>query len=297
MEPISTHTALSCDHLPVILEVFTDICREIPSHFVFDYQNADWCRFRQSLDSRLDLDLSLDRIERETQINSMVQNFTEAILEARSLSVPLVRPPNRCCLTITQAQNLTEECSSTKLLKTLRTVVKLRNLRFVICGVELGNRAFVDKLRSLRPRHKSFWNFTKIVKNKCRNVPTLKVNGVTLITEQEKASTIAEKFPRAHENTVQSPLSVLHDDRFNVNPSALTFPREVKKAIKRLKSAKAPGFEGVPNIILKNMSRRAFVYLTYEFNSCSKLSSFPKIWKHASVSRSLARITIAPSVY
>jgi hypothetical protein len=96
--------------------------------------------------------------------------------------------------------------------------------------VELRNRAFGGKLRSLRPGHKSFWNFTKIVKNKCRSVPTLKVNGVTLITEQDKASAIAEKFSRAHENTVQSPLSavvgescsVLHDDRFNVNPSTPT---------------------------------------------------------------------------
>jgi hypothetical protein len=106
-------------------------------------------------------------------------------------------------------------------------------------------------------------------------VPTLKVDGVTLITEQEKASAIAEKFSRTHENTLQFPLgavvgescSVLHDDMFNVNPSAVTSPREVRKAIKRLKSCKAPGFDGVPNIVLKNMPRRAFVYLTYVCNS------------------------------
>jgi hypothetical protein len=55
---------------------------------------------RGDLNARLDLKLSLDRIERETQIDTLVQNFTEAILEARSLSVPLVRP-NRYCLTFT----------------------------------------------------------------------------------------------------------------------------------------------------------------------------------------------------
>jgi hypothetical protein len=90
------------------------------------------------------------------------------------------------------------------------------------------------------------------------------------------------------QNTVQSPLSgkscsVLHDDRFKVNPSALTSPREIRKAIKRLKSGKALGFDGVPIIILKNMPRTAFVYLAYVFNSCIKLCYFPKIWKHASV--------------
>jgi hypothetical protein len=92
-------------------------------------------------------------------------------------------------------------------------------------------------------------------------MPALKFNGLTLITEQEKASAIAEKFSRAHENTVQSPLSAvvgescsfLHDDRFNVNPSALTSPRDVRKAIRRQKSGKTPGFDGVPKIILNNM--------------------------------------------
>jgi hypothetical protein len=41
MEHISTHTALSSDHLPVLFDVITDVRREFPSHFVFDYQNAD----------------------------------------------------------------------------------------------------------------------------------------------------------------------------------------------------------------------------------------------------------------
>jgi hypothetical protein len=70
--------------------------------------------------------------------------------------------------------------------------------------VELGNRAFGGKLRSLRPGYKFFWNFTKIVKNKCSSVPTLKVNKVILITEQEKASAIAEKFSRAEHGPVSS---------------------------------------------------------------------------------------------
>jgi hypothetical protein len=170
-------------------------------------------------------------------------------------------------------------------------LVKLGNLRFTTDWSVICVWAFGGKLRSLRPGHKSFWNFTKIDKNKCRSVPTLKVNGVKLITEQEKASALAEKFSRAHENAVQSPLSavvgkncsVLRDDSFNIDFAAFTSLREVSKAIKRLKSCKAPGFDGVPNIIFKNMPRRSFVYLTYVFNSCIKLCYFPKIWKYASV--------------
>jgi hypothetical protein len=108
-----------------------------------------------------------------------------------------------------------------------------------VCGAR--KQGLWWQIARISPGHKSFWNFTKIVKNKCRSVPALKVNGITLITEQEHAGMIAENFSLAHDNTVQSPLSavieesyfVLHDDRFNVNRSALTSLKEVGKAILR----------------------------------------------------------------
>jgi hypothetical protein len=163
---------------PVLPYLIFDVRREIPSHFVFVYKNANWSRFRQVLDSRLGLDFSLDRIERESEIDS-----------------------------------------------------------------------------------------------------------------REKAEAIAAKFSRTHENasqpllnaTVEDSCSVLHNNGFNFNLSALTTPREGKKIIKKLNNGKAPGFDGVPNIFQKNHPRRVAVYLNYVFNSCIKLCYFPNIWKHASV--------------
>jgi hypothetical protein len=116
--------------------------------------------------------------------------------------------------------------------------------------------------------------------------PALKVDGVTLIIEREKAEAIAAKFSRAHKNTSQSPLNatvengccVLHNNGFNVNPWVLTSPREIMKIIKKLKN-------GVPNILLKIMPRRASVYATYVFNSCIKLYYFPKCYWQGSLQR------------
>jgi hypothetical protein len=45
--------------------------------------------------------------------------------------------------------------------------------------------------------------------NRQEQVPTLYVNVITLITEEEKVSAIAEKFSRANENTVQSPMGAV----------------------------------------------------------------------------------------
>jgi hypothetical protein len=89
---------------------------------------------------------------------------------------------------------------------------------------ELQNKNFGQKLSTIRSNHKSLFNFTKLVKNKCRGVPALKVDGVTLLTGPEKAEAIAFKFSVAHNNTLSSPLedivengcSVLENNEFNL---------------------------------------------------------------------------------
>jgi hypothetical protein len=109
----------------------------------------------------------------------------------------------------------------------------------------------------------------------------------------------------AHENTSQSPLkasvvdscSVLHVNEFNVDPSALASPREVKKIVKKLKNGKAPGFDGVPNILLKQLPRTAVVYV---FNSCIELcyirntnsSNYRPISLLSSISKVLEKIIL-----
>jgi hypothetical protein len=53
-------------------------------------------------------------------------------------------------------------------------------------------------------------------------------------------------------------------------PSSYTSPREIKNLKKLMRSGRAPGCDGVPNILLKNIPRKAAVFLTYIFNSCLK---------------------------
>jgi hypothetical protein len=202
VENICTGTGLSTDHLPVICEVITDVRREVPSHFVYDYKNVNRTNFRQCLDSRLNLDFSLDCIEREFDVDSMIQNFTEVILEARSLSVPLVRP-NCHSLTLTlelkfiiSRKNDLQGIAQNTFNTTQIREYEIQNSRLVrdICDA-LKNNCSGGKLATLSSGQKSFWNyFTKIIKNKCRSIPALKVDAVTLITGQEKAGASTVKF-------------------------------------------------------------------------------------------------------
>lgn len=297
IENLSTRTELSSDHLPVLFEICSDTRRETPEHFVFNYKVADWNRFRLTLDSRLDLEFSLDLIESESQIDSMIETFTATLLEARSIAVPVARPFRYSLVLTPEIQSLISRKNTLRRIaqrtKNRRDIEEYEIFNRMVrdaCN-ELQNISFGNKLSTIQPGHKSLFSFTKIIKNKARIVPALKLDGVTLLTGPEKASAIATVFSRAHNNTMQSSLeaiveegcSTLHSDEFNLNASTLTSPRELKNIIKKFKNGKAPGFDGIPNILLKNLSRKALVYLTYIINSCIKLCYFPKSWKHAFV--------------
>ena len=297
IENLSTQTALSSDHLPVLFKVSAESQREIPDHFIFDYKSADWNQFKLILDSRIDLDFSLDRIENESQIDTMIDTFTTALLEARAEAVPKTRPFRYSLVLTPEIKSLiTLKNTHRRIAQRTSNRNDIRRYNVLNKAVkdaceELNNESFGRKLGSIQPNHKSLFSFTKLIKNKNRSIPPLKVNGDTLITGQEKADAIATVLSQAHNNTMPSPLEDivndgclgLHSNEFNLNASNLVSPRELKKIIKNLKNSKAPGFDGISNILLKNLSRKALVFLTYIFNSCLKLCYFPKIWKHAIV--------------
>jgi Endonuclease-reverse transcriptase len=92
LDYLSTRTELSSDHLPVLFEVTSDSRREVPTHHIFNYKHADWNQFKLILDSRIDLDFSLERIQTASQIDSMIESFTTALLEARTTAVPKTVP-------------------------------------------------------------------------------------------------------------------------------------------------------------------------------------------------------------
>jgi hypothetical protein len=62
-----------------MIEVTCDSRREVPNHYIFNYKHADWNQFKLILDSRIDLDFSLERIQTASQIDTMVKKITTAL--------------------------------------------------------------------------------------------------------------------------------------------------------------------------------------------------------------------------
>jgi hypothetical protein len=188
LDNLSTRAELSSDHLPVLFEVTSDSRREVPNHYIFNYKHADWNQFNLILDSRIDLDFSLERIQNSSQIDSVVESFTTALLEALTTAVPktvpfrysLVLTPEMKAL-IARKNTLRRIAQRTKNSGDKRNYEALNSIVKDVCQ-ELQNKNFCEKLSTIQPNHKSLFDFKKLIKNKSRGVPALKVDEVTLLT-------------------------------------------------------------------------------------------------------------------
>ncbi|KAL1138444.1 hypothetical protein AAG570_008508 [Ranatra chinensis] len=58
---------------------------------------------------------------------------------------------------------------------------------------------------------------------------------------------------------------------------------EIKRLIKHLPSRKTPDPDAIPNLVLKQLSRKALIYLTNIFNSSLAVQYFPAEWKKANI--------------
>jgi len=60
-------------------------------------------------------------------------------------------------------------------------------------------------------------------------------------------------------------------------------PADVKAALTKLNTRKAPGYHMIPGQILKRLPRKTVVLLTAVFNRMLTLSYFPVLWKYAEI--------------
>lgn len=123
-------------------------------------------------------------------------------------------------------------------------------------------------------------------------MPTLVQGDQKLASDSEKAKSLADLFFKNHELTKDQNASSPVEDEVNevihnlitrnddsVESISLIRPKEVSTAINRLATNKAPGADGVRNIILKRGGKKLTIALTYIFNACLMLSYFPASWK------------------
>jgi len=128
----------------------------------------------------------------------------------------------------------------------------------------------------------------KILRNKIRNdFKTFHAVGdgdASTITWRETAMRLLDHMvPTDSENDDANMRIIVNkvDSYSNSNLELLISGEEIDSAIKRVKSNKAPGLNGLNPEIIKRLWRVDKEVLLILFNSCLRKSSFPGLWKQA----------------
>lgn len=132
----------------------------------------------------------------------------------------------------------------------------------------------------------SLWRLSEWAKDKSQTarevpkMPTLKKNGRTAETFEEKADMLRSKFFPA------PPPADLNDIPNSIYPQSkecrmIITPEEVLQTIRHTSADKAPGPDGIPNRILKVCANKLVGLLTPLFQACIDLSYHPSEFKMA----------------
>ncbi|KAL1122174.1 hypothetical protein AAG570_003579 [Ranatra chinensis] len=293
---VSTLTELSSDHDPVLLLLDTKLPSHTSSPSLINGP-VDWNNFQQILNDNLSLNISLKTSQ---EIDDSVHYLTHSIQKAVWDSTR-PRPPTshhtsddlpltiRCLISKKRrARALWQRTRYPSDKQTLNRLTRKLNNLLKQYKIEQYN----SFTASLTTEDKSLWTTTKRILSYKPFPPPLKnPDGTWAKSDSEIAnlfgthlSNIFVPHPdnpdpthtRTVLNDLDSPLPM------SVPPPAFS-PSEVKYAISKLPTKKAPGFDLITSTILRQLPKKAILFLTYIYNSVLRTTYFPLLWKFSQI--------------
>ncbi|CAH0562889.1 unnamed protein product [Brassicogethes aeneus] len=286
---------LDSDHLPVFYTLKTKINPPPPPKKIYNYKSTNWLQYRNYLKLNTQINPHLNT---NAQIDTAVEVFTQNLSSARDRTTKniKVKPP------LDSIPDTTTEKIKNK--NKFKRLYNQHGLYYYKVQYNILRRQINDEIRehrdavwgnllqNLSPSDNSLWSLAKRLKPKT-GIPTLTLGNRLLTTDLEKAQALGEYFGGIH-TTDLTTMTPKHREIINVfrefdaeytqppvDPRHLTSPNMLSGILAGLPNSKAPGADGIDNILLKNLPQKCIVQLTYIINSCIKNSYFPTAWKHA----------------
>ena len=240
-------------------------------------------------------------IKENHEIDGAIESFTKLITKAIEKAIPkqhiksFNEPLPDEILEIINKRNRTRKLWQDTRASYLKTKLNNLNKKITKKIEEHKDNKWSEKLSKLKVQDNSLWKMTKCIsKKRDSKIPRLHGPRGVKYSDAEKAQVLAENFEKVHhlteefgnietEQEVIDNVLDIEQSEIDLNEIKYVSPREVAKAIKNTRPKKAPGLDGLQNIILKNLPFKAIIYLTNIFNSCFRNAYFPADWKIANV--------------
>lgn len=302
ISPLFSHESiLPSDHVPVTFSI--EAHAEKNYLMRIDYRNANWTQFRNNIESSLpNLNIntftSAEQVENAlTRLISIINN-SMTLLPKKKCTPTAIKLSNKTLLCI-RMRNMykrqSQRASNANSRLVLSSIVKTVN-KLVDTNIINDNNNHWSKILSRLPKGaKRFFHIAKAFKGKKQNnITSLRHNGELFTADEDKARLIATQFEKAHsltedmthsiERKVSKTIRIIDSTKLlNSNSIEFATEDEIKIHIKNLKNNKAPGFDGIPNRILKMLPNKAITFLINIFNACLKFGIFPSQFKKAKV--------------
>ncbi|KAJ4439047.1 hypothetical protein ANN_15003 [Periplaneta americana] len=258
---------LDSDHCPVLIS-FDDnpMLRPPPNRLIEGTIN--WNNFQLNLDDVLQPTNNLKTI---TDADAAVRTFTDAITSSiRAATVPTRWEKHQ---TRRLWQKHREPWQHHRLNQLTREVKKLLDEhRFI---------SYQRHLATLSPEDSSLWKETKRVLKEPCIIPPLQQDGCQYASDNEKCEIFADSFqasfiPNPIKNKEFNEEIELFPNNYPSAPLPVNFtsPNEIHTIIQKLPTKKSPGYDLIPNFVLKYLTRKALANLASLFNALLRLEYF-----------------------
>ena len=287
---------LSSDHLPLLFTLHGATSRQEADNL--NLSKVNWPKFRQLVESNCH-SLHSALLTSHSLIDSTVDSISSIISSALNCSAPrkkafLLRYKySHAVNTLVKNRNHFRNLYKRSRDPAFKSSVNLLN-KMIRQQVFVEKKStFEDKLSSLTFKDNSLFRFAKSLKRKNSSIPPLTDSTGPHYSDEDKANAFARSFQESF-NAVQNSHSKFDNEvntsiqlltATNLSPDDLISDGEVKFVMQALNTRKAYGHDKIPNCALKVLSGSPqFASLCSNlFNSCLRLSYFPKSWKIAKI--------------
>jgi len=281
------------DHVPIhlILELETPRVAAEPYR---NWREVDWKDFNARLSDLLSHSPPTPLASNE-EFQEAAHQLTKTITEVIDSCVPNSKPcPHSKRWWTRELTNLRAQVN-----KSSKEAYLMRALPLHRCHAELESlkTRYVEEIASMKKQHwiewlediegNDLWTTNRYISSEPRDggktqVPSLKRknedNMITVAnTNQEKSTMIAESFFPLPPLVDSTPADPEYPDPIAMHPPIQT--SQISRAIAKLSGYKAPGPDGISNIVFKQCSDTLIPYLTHLFNAVFTHKTYYPPWK------------------
>lgn len=298
-DDIAIENGLCSDHLPVRFTIGATKTKAADK-LVYMYERADWVYYEQLMKNVPNVDLEISE-----DIDLALTDFIVQMKNAFDAAVPkrIISTKRESYLSADTRSLLSRKNAVNRRLHN-RNITVLDRANLIKARKRLSNNiresVFDDRcerwgqlIQRMSASKSEFWKLAKIArKKKSSRINAIVRNNRSFTKQKDIANEFSEHFAAAH--TFFVPLNNAFDrkierDFTNLLSSNVAAPAEffniddLLKIVSNLRRSKAPGLDGVTNVMIKRLPFRALEFLLRIFNRTYEISYWPHEFKTAIV--------------